>query len=123
MKRRNPISGPANRRVRTIHDDRPSREEFRRYEKVVTAGGNGPDQDRATFRITIDFFVDREGIPTRTVDGWTVVDPATLVTFYTRGHHGSSECFAVTAARRLLAAGVEVEGHPDLVAVPAGARS
>jgi hypothetical protein len=95
-------------RVATKYDRLPSEEDFRRYEKVVD-----------DFRLTIDFFV--RDVPFTVVNGWQVVDPATLVTFYgshSKAIHSSSECFAVQAARRLLAQGISPIGHPDLSKIP-----
>lgn len=93
-------------KVRTKYDRLPSEEEFRRYEMV---DGDPP------VRVTIDFFV--KDVPERVVGGWRVVDPATLLTFY-RNIHSSDKCFAVQAASRLLAQGIDPVGHPSLVEIP-----
>lgn len=98
-------------RVPTRYDRLPSDEEFRRYEKHATRRGD-------TFRITIDFFV--RDVPELRANGWRVVSPPTLLSFYST-FHGSRACFAVQAAHRLLQSGVaprELVGRPELVAVP-----
>lgn len=95
-------------RVWTKYDKLPSEEEFRRYEKTVE--GDSP------VRITIDFFFKK--VPEILLyDKWRVVDPATLVTYYS-SIHSSKSCFAVQAATKLLAKGVDPVGHPDLVTIP-----
>jgi len=78
--------------------------EFHRYEMHV-----------GEHKLTIDFFI---GNPPRVkVKGWWVVEPEALLAAYSV-KHTSKECFAVVAARRLLAAGEEIIDHPDLVAIP-----
>ena len=96
-------------KVQTVYDRLPSPEEFRRYERTDEIEGERP------IRLTIDFFV--RDVPEREVDGWRVVDPATLITLYS-SIHASKNCFAVVAAQRLLAAGVDPVGHPALVEIP-----
>ena len=91
-------------RVGTRYDRLPSEEEFRRYEMIEDG-----------VRVTIDFFV--KDVPERVVDGWRVVDPTTLLTFYGR-IHSSDKCFAVVAASKLLAAGIDPVGRPELVEIP-----
>jgi len=94
--------------VSTKYDRIPSAEDFRRYEKTVIDGRG--------IRITVDFFV---GSPdSKEIDGWKVVHPKTLIGFYST-IHSSRACFAVQAASKLLAAGVDPIGHPSLVAIPA----
>ena len=98
------------RRVWTRYDRLPSEEQFRRYEKVVEAPGGPP------LRVVIDFFV--RDVPERVMDeGWRVVEPETLLTFYST-IHGSRACFAVQAASRLIAAGVDPVGRAELCEVP-----
>jgi len=97
-------------RTWTKYDRLESKEDFRRYEKTSQLPG------LKTRRVTIDFFV--RAVPERLVQGFRVVEPATLLTFYSN-IHTSDKCFAVKAASRLLAQGIDPEGHPDLVAIPA----
>lgn len=116
------IKGPLGfPKARTIYDkhSKSNKEEFRRYEKLVEDGEHPP------FRLTIDFFVGT--VPTRTVEGgWLVVDPATLLTFYKRAEggiqdhhiHSSDLCFSVVAAKKLLDAGIDPVGRPELVEIP-----
>ena len=100
------------RRAWTRYDRLPSDEEFRRYEKVVEGPAEPPQ------RVVIDFFV--RDVPERVMDdGWRVVAPETLLTFYST-FHGSRACVAVQAAARLLAAGEDPVRHPDLCAIPGG---
>ncbi len=84
--------------------------DFWRYEKHVDVGGK-------PVKLTIDFFLDHEGLPTQKVGEWTVVEPKRLLAMYGK-KHTSQECWAVVAARRLIAQGINPVGHPDLVAVP-----
>ena len=98
-------------RVWTKYDKFPSEEDFRRYEKVIQPEG------RNSFRIVIDLFV-RSGVPYREIAGWKVVEPAYLLSLYS-DIHGSGQCFAVRAADRLLAQGIDPVGRPELVEIPA----
>jgi len=95
-------------KVRTKYDHLPSEEDFRRYEKHREVDGKA-------WRITIDFFVDSH--PERIIDGWRVIEPEVLLGFYSN-IHSSDKCFAVRASVRLLADGIDPQGHPDLVAIP-----
>lgn len=98
------------KRVATQHDRKKTAHEFHRYERV----GNVPPHP--PFRLTIDLFVGSP--PSRHLEGgWRVVDPAHLISLY-KTIHGSDTCLAVKAASRLLAAGVDPVGHPDLAALP-----
>ena len=85
--------------------------EFWRYEKRV-------ERDGKRHKLVIDFFLDTEGLPTRVLEGgWTVVEPVRLLAMYSV-KHTSRECFAVTAARKLVAAGVDPVGRQELVTIP-----
>jgi len=85
--------------------------EFWRYERHVYREGT-------RHKLTIDFFVDAEGVPTRKLEsGWTVVEPEYLLSLYSVKHE-SRECFAVIAARKLLAAGIDPVGRPELMEAP-----
>jgi len=94
----------------TRYDRIPSEEQFRRYEKTIEEPGQKP------VRITIDFFV-KDDLPHLEIDGWKVVEPETLLTFYST-IHSSKSCFAVQAASKLLEAGEDPVGHPSLVEIP-----
>jgi hypothetical protein len=94
-------------KARTIHDNKKNNDDFRRYEKVVS---NPP------FRITIDFFV-RKDIQVVEVNGWKIVDPKQLLTFYST-IHSSGSCFAVQAASKLLARGISPIGRDELIQIP-----
>lgn len=96
-------------KVRTKYDRLPSEEDFRRYERTQEIDGKRP------VRLTIDFFV-RE-VPSRLVHGYRVVDPAFLLTLY-GSIHSSDKCFAVQAASKLLARGIDPVGRPELVQIP-----
>lgn len=102
-------------KVPTKYDRLPSEEDFRRYEKVVEVEGQPP------FRITIDFFV--KDVPTlQTPGGWLVVRPDVLLGYYSR-IHSSTSCWAVLAAQKLLAQGIQPEhlvGHSALMEQPVG---
>lgn len=107
------LLGQGFKKAATKYDRLPSAEDFRRYEKLVNDGVNMP------YRITIDFFV-------KTVEtilcpgGWSVVRPDVLLGFYHR-IHSSTSCWAVLAAKDLLASGVPPEaivGHQRLQKAP-----
>lgn len=102
-------------KVATRYDHLPSDEDFRRYEKLVTRRRSPIDPTEDTFRLTIDFFV--KDVPEREIDGWRVVDPSTLITFYS-SFHGSKACFAVQAAKKLLDRGLDPVGREELVVIP-----
>ena len=96
-------------KVWTKYDNLPSDEDFRRYEKTVTYDGH-------QFRVTIDFFI-REVPHRKLAGGFRVVEPKTLLSFYSN-IHSSDKCFAVQSAVRLLAAGIDPVGRPELVQIP-----
>ena len=107
------------KKVSTKYDRLPSAEDFRRYEMTL------PETEyRRAIRITIDFFVaDVPFVEIRDPDSpepWRVVEPTTLLSYYSEGKHTSEECWAVQAARKLLAAGEEVVGNPALIQPPEG---
>jgi len=84
---------------------------FWRYERHVV-------EDGQRHKLTIDFFVDAEVVPTRKLDsGWVVVEPKYLLSLYSV-KHDSRECFAVLNARKLLAAGTDPVGRPELMEAP-----
>ena len=93
-------------KVWTRHDGKPSAEDFRRYEKRVDGA------DGRSVKATIDLFVSDE--PSIDVGGVRVVEPSRLLSFY-GSIHSSSECFAVQAARLILAAGMSPVGRPELM--------
>ncbi len=77
------------------------RNDFFRFTKFYKGG-----------KVVFDIFI--EQVPSILAQGHLVVDPATLLGFY-KTVHQSGDCVAVAAARKLLAAGTPVLGHPDLV--------
>lgn len=97
-------------KVWTRYDHLPSDEDFRRYEKTVVLPSGKP------YRITIDFFV-KEVPYVECHGGFRVVAPKTLLTYY-GNIHSSDKCFAVQAATRLIAAGIDPVGRPELVTIP-----
>jgi len=96
-------------RVWTKYDRLPSNEDFRRYEKTFLL-------EHKPVRITVDFFV-RSYVPYRVIDNWQVVDPRYLLGLY-NNIHSSDKCFAVQAAVKLLAKGIDPVGREELVAIP-----
>lgn len=96
-------------KVWTKYDKHESEEDFRRYEKTETVN-NTP------IRITIDFFVSAT-IPIREINGWQVVEPAHLLTLYSN-IHTSDKCFAVKAAVKLLAKGIDPVNRKELIEIP-----
>ncbi|MDR6372848.1 hypothetical protein J2795_003797 [Chryseobacterium bernardetii] len=98
------------RKVWTRYDHLPSEENFRRYEKTVEL------ENDKFHRITIDFF-ERNDLETIEANGFTVVKPDTLLSFY-RNIHSSDKCWAVMAAKDLLEKGIDPVGHPLLSKMP-----
>lgn len=103
------LSAHAFYRVSTRYDG-PDKS-FQRFEKAAISS-----PDRARFKITLDMFV--RNVPFRVVRGqWRVVEPEYLLGLY-ESVHSSSECFAVLAARNLLAQGRDPVGSSKLVEIP-----
>lgn len=63
-------------------------------------------------KVIFDLFV--HDVPTIEVDGYTVVEPVHMLTFY-GVKHSSEQCVAVQAARRIQAAGGEIVKNAELV--------
>lgn len=63
-------------------------------------------------KVIFDLFV--HAVPTVEVDGYTVVEPNHMLTFYGIKHR-SEQCVAVQAARRIQAAGGEIVKNAELV--------
>jgi hypothetical protein len=97
-------------KVWTRYDRLPSNEDFRRYEKSVE------HSDARPVRATIDFFV-RNDVPCRSIDGWNVVEPQYLLSLYS-DIHSSDKCFAVQAATKLIAKGIDPVGRAELLHRP-----
>ncbi|KFF09449.1 nucleotidyltransferase family protein [Chryseobacterium luteum] len=97
-------------KVWTRYDHLQSKENFRRYEKTTEL------ENGKSHRITIDFF-ERNDLETIEVNGFRVVRPDVLLTFYTN-IHSSDKCWAVMAAKDLLQKGIDPVGHPKLSEIP-----
>ncbi|MDR6921583.1 hypothetical protein [Chryseobacterium sp. 2987] len=97
-------------KVWTRYDHLPSKENFRRYEKTVEL------ESDQFHRITIDFF-ERNDLETIETNGFAVVKPDVLLSFY-RNIHSSDKCWAVMAAKELLQKGTDPVGHPLLSKIP-----
>lgn len=97
-------------KVWTRYDHIPSPENFRRYEKV-----DWLDHGKQV-RITIDFFESKQ-IETISVHGWTLVEPKTLLSYYSN-IHSSDKCWAVKAAVQLIAQQKNPVGNPLLTKNP-----
>lgn len=97
-------------KVWTRYDHLQSEENFRRYEKTAEL------ENGKSHRITIDFF-ERNDLETIEINGFTVVKPELLLTFY-RNIHSSDKCWAVMAAKDLLQKGIDPAGHPKLSEIP-----
>jgi hypothetical protein len=83
---------------------------FVRFEKTIE-----PEEEKP-FKITLDVFVG--STPMRIVrDQWRVVEPEYLLGLY-KSIHSSGECFAVTAARKLIDEGKDPVNNPKLVEIP-----
>lgn len=98
------------KKVWTRYDKIPSKENFRRYEKTLALNEN-----RAV-RITIDFFESKD-IKFLSINEWNVVQPETLLSFYSN-IHSSDKCWAVQAAVKLLAKNKKVVGNKLLTEKP-----
>lgn len=94
------------KKVWTRYDHLPSPENFRRYEKSDWLD-NGKQ-----IRTTIDFF-ESTSIETIEVNGWNLVAPKTLLSYYSN-IHSSDKCWAVKAAVQLLNKGKNPVGNPLL---------
>jgi len=68
--------------------------DFRRYEKYFLN----------CKKLIIDFFVKKD-LQIEVIDGWQVVHPKQLLTFY-KNFHSSDNCFAVVAAAKLIEKGI-----------------
>ncbi|MDR6465429.1 hypothetical protein [Chryseobacterium sediminis] len=97
-------------KVWTRYDHLPSEENFRRYEKTVEL------ENDKFHRIIIDFF-ERDDLETIEANGFTVVKPDILLSFY-RNIHSSDKCWTVMAAKDLLQKGTDPVGHPLLSKMP-----
>ena len=84
-------------KVWTRYDHMPSNENFRRYEKLDWLD-NGKQ-----VRVTIDFF-ESSTVETIKVNGWNLVEPKTLLSYYSN-IHSSDKCWAVKAALQLIEKG------------------
>ena len=98
------------RKVWTRYDHLPSPENFRRYEKIDWL------LDGKQVRITIDFFESKQ-VKTINVDGWSLVAPVTLLSFYSN-IHSSDKCWAVKAALKLLENEKDPVRNPLLIQNP-----
>jgi hypothetical protein len=87
----------------TRYDHMSSQEKFRRYEKIDWLDGG------KQIRITIDFFESKH-IETIHVNGWKLVEPNTLLSYYSN-IHSSDKCWAVKAAMKLLQQGENPVGN------------
>lgn len=97
-------------KVWTRYDNQPSDENFRRYEKICELNSD------KQIRVTIDFF-EASSIKTIEVNGWILVSPEVLLSYYSN-IHSSDKCWAVMAAIKLLKQNKEVIGNPMLTQIP-----
>ncbi|WP_445455179.1 hypothetical protein [Flavobacterium sp. HNIBRBA15423] len=97
-------------KVWTRYDYLYSEENFRRYEKTVERNGEKP------FRVTIDFF-EKTDLKTENCNGFTVVAPAMLLSFYSN-IHSSDKCWAVKKAKEFLEKGINPIGRKELSEIP-----
>lgn len=91
----------------TRFDKHPTKEEFRRYEKII----DGPNP----FRVTIDFFV--KEVLFRQIGEYRVIEPEELLKLY-KTIHSSDNCWAVTAARHLIDIGLDPQNRPEMILPP-----
>jgi hypothetical protein len=95
--------------VRTTYDTPDS--SFFRYEKTVEEAGKPP------VKVQVDVFI--ETVPYIDIPeaGVRVVEPKYLLSLY-GVKHSSESCWAVLAARKLLAQGISPVGRPELAEMP-----
>lgn len=103
-------------RAWTRYDRLPSPESFRRYEKTVNYDAHEIEDP---VKVVIDFFV--RDVPSMVLNGYRVVEPRTLLTFY-KNIHSSDKCFAVQAASKILSdlsvSPMDIIGDPRLTEIP-----
>ena len=87
-----------------------SDENFRRYERIDFL------KTGRQVRITIDFF-ESKTVNYTIVNGWKVVEPKTLLSYYSN-IHSSDKCWAVKAAIKLLETNETVVGNELLTKNP-----
>lgn len=97
-------------KVWTRYDHLQSNENFRRYEKVHFL------ETGRQVRVTIDFF-ESKNVDCIKVEGWKVVSPKVLLSYYSN-IHSSDKCWAVKAAVKLLKQEEQVVGNELLVKNP-----
>jgi len=97
-------------KVWTRYDHLQSDENFRRYERIDFL------ETGRQVRVTIDFF-ESKTVDFIEVDGWKVVAPKTLLSYYSN-IHSSDKCWAVKGAVKLIAMEQEVVGNELLVKNP-----
>lgn len=102
-------------KVWTRYDYLPSQENFRRYEKKEWLD-NGKE-----VRITIDFF-ESKTVKTILVDGWKLVEPKELLSYYSN-IHSSDKCWAVKKAVQLIKEGKNPIGNALLSKNPLEKRN
>ena len=98
------------KKVWTRYDHLPSPENFRRYEKIDWL------QNGKQIRVTIDLF-ESKTIKTITINGWNLVAPKTLLSYYSN-IHSSDKCWSVKAAVKLLAQRKTIIANPMLTQNP-----
>ena len=76
------------------------------------ACGHRPSEMPPVVKVIYDLFVHE--VPTIEANGYTVVEPIHMLTFY-GVKHSSEQCVAVQAARRIQAEGGEIVNNPLLV--------
>ena len=91
------------KKVWTRYDHMSSNENFRRYEKIDWLDSG------KQIRVTIDFF-ESATVETIQVNGWTLVEPKTLLSYYSN-IHSSDKCWAVKAAIQLVERGINPVGN------------
>lgn len=74
--------------------------------------GGGPDMEPENVKVIFDLFV--QEVPFIECNGYNVVEPNHMLTFY-GVKHSSEQCVAVQAARRIQAEGGEIVDNPLLV--------
>lgn len=89
-----------------------SPEEWSCFDCGAGPPGGGPSWEPEIVKVIFDLFVHE--VPTIEIDGYTVVEPNHMLTFY-GVKHSSEQCVAVQAARRIQAEGGVIVKNPLLV--------
>lgn len=90
----------------TRFDRLPTSKDFTRYSKTIKDQESGEP-----VKVVLDVFVGV--VPSIIAQGFRVVEPRTLLSYY-GVKHSSDRCFSFQIASKLIAEGVNPNGHPEM---------